>query len=247
MKLFNLVIIAFLVLSSNLSANECQKQLKVAIVDTGLDLNDPRFKNHLCKTGHKNFVHGEPLNDLMGHGTHVAGSIVRYSDTTNYCLLIYKYYSENEPGLINLQNEVSAFKEAVKNGADIVNFSGGGPEFSEEEYLTIKKHPKVTFVVAAGNEGVNIDLPSNYYYPASYFLKNISIVSSIEYTGELAKTSNWSKKHPTYKQFGVNILSTLPPRLVKDQIVNQGYMSGTSMATAIITGKLVTETQNLCK
>src|SRR5271168_5346568 len=104
---------------------------KIAVVDTGLNINDPRFQGHLCKTGHKNFVANETLNDIVGHGTFVVGLIQQYAKNANYCMLIYKYYSESSSGQTNAKNELLSFKEAVKNGATVVNFSAGGPNFYE--------------------------------------------------------------------------------------------------------------------
>jgi subtilisin family serine protease len=207
------------------------KKIRVAVVDTGLDLNDPRFKDHLCPTGHKNFVPNETLDDVNSHGTHVAGLIEQFAGNADYCLLIYKYYSEKASGKQNLEREVLALQEAMANDTDIVNFSGGGPEFDEDEYNIIRNHPKVTFVVAAGNEGENLDLPGSRYYPASLWFKNEIVVENLYPTYEKAGTSNYSKRIIA-KEIGVGVGSYLPNG-------GYGYMSGTSQATAIHTGKLV--------
>jgi len=207
------------------------KKIHVAIVDTGLDLKDPRFKDHLCPTGHKNFVPGETLDDINNHGTFVAGLIQRYADNSDFCLLIYKYYSNAASGEQNLQREVLAMQEAVSNGADIVNYSGGGPEFNEEEFLIIRNHPKTIFVVAAGNEHQSLDVSGNEFYPASYFLKNEHVVSANAIDGFRLGSSNWGSR-VTDSELGDSVLSFLPNDLI-------GIMSGTSMACAIFSGKLV--------
>lgn len=215
------------------------KPIKVAIVDTGLDLTDPRFKAHLCKTGHRNFVEFETATDLMDHGTHVAGLIQKYAGNANYCLLIYKYYSEDALGTMNMKREVLAFNEAIKNGATVINYSGGGPVFSEEEAIIIEKHPEITFVVAAGNEGQNLDVSGNEYWPASLFYPNIQVVESVNRDEVLSKNSNYtSKKH--YLEVGEDVESYLPNGKV-------GVMSGTSMSCAVHTGKLVDKLSNLCE
>ena len=221
--------------------------IKVAIIDTGLDLNDVRFKQ-LCKTGHENFT-AEPsthhvdsmdTTDVQGHGTHVAGLIQKYAGfNTDYCLLIYKFYSNSASGKENLLNEASAIRQAVREGASIINISAGGAESSEEEYAAIKNNPNVTFVVAAGNQGKNIDDPKNKFYPASYALKNEIIVGSVDSRWVRSPTSNYGSVVTDW-EVGVGVLSYLNgPNLM-------GRLSGTSMATAIKTGKIVAARIFLC-
>jgi subtilisin family serine protease len=229
----------------HINVSKCDRQLKVAIVDTGLDLNDVRFKYRLCPTGHKNFVNNESLDDTNDHGTHVAGLIKKYAGNGNYCILIYKYYQEKSPGIVNANRELLAFEEAVRNGADIINFSAGGSELEIGEYLFIKNHPNVTFVVAAGNEGQNIDTPGNQFFPASYYLPNEIPVENIKSDGTKAVSSNWGSG-VLAKEVGENVLSTIPCRYAKGQQFCIAFMSGTSMSTAIFTGKLVAKTLKTC-
>ena len=236
---FRVLPLIFLATFSQAAENVCNKQIKVAVIDTGLDLTDPRFTDHLCKTGHYNFVNGESINDVNGHGTFVAGLIEKYAGNTNYCMVIYKYYNSQSSGIINMNREVQALQLAVKNKVRIVNFSGGGPSFSEQESLLIRFNPKTTFVVAAGNEGENLDLPGNTFYPASLFYSNEEIVGSIDSNGEKAHTSNYGHMIKN-KEIGEKVVSYLP----NDKT---GTMSGTSFSTAIFTGKLVDKLSKQCE
>lgn len=199
-------------------------ELRVAVIDTGLDITDPRLSTHICKDGNQDFTKTD-LKDNIGHGTHVVGLIEQYAKNSNYCLVILKYY--NVPGL-TLFNYVTALKEAVAQNVDIVNFSSTGPEPDEEERNLICDNPKITFVVAAGNEGV--DISKEPRWPASYGCSNIITVAAKDY-----RNSNYG---PTYLvqvlEKGLNINSTLPNG-------KEGEMTGTSMSTAITTGKLIYE------
>lgn len=224
-----LVFLTLLILAPAL-AKAPNPPLRIAIVDTGLNLNDPRFKDHLCPGGHKDFV-GKGLKDKVGHGTHVTGIISKIAGDRNYCLLIYKYFDTFAPGNITVKREVKAFQEAIDNGATIINFSGGGAEFNEQEYLMIKNNPTVTFVVAAGNENKNIETEEGHYYPASYLLNNMVVVGNVGNDNLKAETSNWAYR-PIQWENGVDVLSTLPNN-------KTGFKTGTSMATAIYTGKLI--------
>ena len=68
------------------------EQIKIAIIDTGLDLSDPRFAGHICNKGHRNFIlDNDNTEDNNGHGTHIAGLIRSNAGEGNYCFLIYKF------------------------------------------------------------------------------------------------------------------------------------------------------------
>ena len=61
------------------------KPLKVAVIDTGLNL---KYSSSvpLCKSEHKDFT-GEGFNDTNGHGTNIVGLIVQNTKATNYCIV----------------------------------------------------------------------------------------------------------------------------------------------------------------
>ncbi len=223
------MVLLTLLLASSVSA----KTLKVGVVDSGLDLTDPRLSGHLCSKGHKDFT-GEGIADIHGHGTAMAGLIEQYAKG-NYCLIIYKYYSDRVSGLINLRHENEALEQAARDGVKIVNLSGGGPEFSEKEYLTIRDNPSILFVVAAGNDGKDLDIPGNQFYPASYNLKNECIVGNVDDGGNRFPSSNYGKKvMATEVGTGVQVFG----------IQGNTFATGTSAATAIHTGKLIRKLLN---
>lgn len=207
-------------------------QLKVAVLDTGLSLTDPRFSGLLCESGHKDFT-GKGITDRHGHGTHIAGLIKRNAGDTDYCLLIVKFYDDTAPGFVQVKRYLAAIRYVIEQHADIVNLSGGGPEFQEDEYLMIRDAKNVTFVVAAGNDGLDIDSPGAGYFPASYGLSNVKAVGSVNRKGERSVFSNWGKTVQLWE---------LGERVESDGI-GQGndleVETGTSQATAIATGKLI--------
>lgn len=220
------------------------KKVIVAVIDTGIDPTHPDLKANLWKgssgeTGF-NFVTNRPnpLDD-HGHGTHVAGIIGAASNpkvgtsgvAPSVSLMAVKYYSDSNSGLTNLKNTVKAIDWAVQHGANIINYSGGGPEFSEEEFLAIKRAEAqgVLIIAAAGNEKQDIDQPRHFYYPAAYRVSNVISVAALDIDNHLLKTSNWGKLKVDVAAPGENIFSTLPGG-------KYGYMSGTSQATAFVTG-----------
>ncbi len=226
MKYLILLLLSFPAFAQN------HKTIKVAVVDTGLDLSDPRVSSHLCKSGHKDFT-GEGIRDTIGHGTFVTGLIVQYAKNSNYCLLIYKIYAKNGDGMEALERESVAFKEAIKNGASIINFSGGGPVENLKEYLTIKDNPDTIFVVAAGNNGKDLDLMENAFYPASYFRQNEIVVGGVNRDNNRVYSSNYGSQVKV-TELGEDVLSITPDGRTARE-------SGTSFSTAIHTGKLIRE------
>jgi thermitase len=222
-------------------------KIKVAVIDTGVDATHPDLRPNIWRDESGNygwdFVTGKPNpKDDHGHGTIVAGIIGAIVNPRtgvagvahHVSIMAAKYYSEANPGSVNLKNTVNAIRWAVANGANIINYSGGGPEFSQEEYLAIKEAEAkgVLFVAAAGNERQDTDVPENYYYPAAYKLTNIVVVTAMDINNKLLRSSNWGQTKVDVAAPGENIYSTLPDR-------RYGYMTGTSQATAVVTGVAV--------
>ena len=221
------------------------KTIKVAVVDTGFDFKGTWQPNRddvpstpiLCNTGHKDFT-GKGLNDDHGHGTHIAGLVGHYAGKSDYCLVIYKYYDTKGSDVNNLLNTIKSFKAAIDEGVDIINYSGGGIKRSDQECAVLKQalDKGIRVVVAAGNESSNLDfLP---FYPALCDSR-IIVVEATQTDGGRFSLSNYTKgKYHTVKELGKNVLSILPGS-------QWGYMSGTSQATAIHSGKIVKQLYNL--
>lgn len=185
-----------------------------------------------------NFVSSNnKLTDNHGHGTHIAGIVGAEAGngvgisgiSPEVSLMILKYYDPKVPNTDNLKNTVAAINYAVKMGAQIINYSGGGTEYSKEEYDAIQKAQKagILFVAAAGNERSNSD--KFHYYPADYELSNIISVTAVDPSVQVLASSNYGIKTVHIAAPGQNILSLLPNNAY-------GYMTGTSQATAFVTG-----------
>lgn len=183
------------------------------------------------------FVHDVAMPyDTHGHGTHIAGIIASKAangmGTAGICpevtIMPLKYYDNSGIGYNNLQNTVRAIQYAVKNGANIINYSGGGadPALTERVAIELAQKKGVLFVAAAGNDGH--DNTASPYYPASYPLDNIISVASLNKQNQFLPSSNFGKTVMVGAP-GLSILSTLPGGRF-------GTMSGTSQATAFVTG-----------
>lgn len=231
----------------------------VAVVDTGIDMSHPDLKDSLWvnakefkgkpgvdddNNGFVDDVHGwdfvtrsGKLVDYHGHGTHIAGIISATGKNANgfkgVCprvkIMALRYYDEKASGVDNLRNTVAAIEYAVANGANILNYSGGGAEFSRQEFAALQKAEAkgILIVAAAGNEHANAD--QQLYFPAAYDLNNILSVTAIDPKGQILSSSNWGVKKVHVAAPGQGILSTLPGG-------NYGMMTGTSQATAFVSG-----------
>lgn len=220
------------------------QQIKVCVVDTGIDATHPDLKDNICRQAGDeygyDFVTGKKNpGDSHGHGSHVAGIIGATAKAgagasgvaPNVCITAARYYSDTATGAQNLANTVKAINYCVDKGANIINYSGGGAEFSAAEMKAIQRAEAkgILFVAAAGNEYQNTDESGNAYYPAAYGLTNIIAVAATNNRNVLLPSSNWGKKHVHVAAPGESIFSTLPKG-------RYGYLTGTSQATAFVSG-----------
>ena len=188
-----------------------------------------------------NFVsNNNKLDDNHGHGTHIAGIIGAEAGnkkgivgiSPDVSMMILKYFDPKVPNTDNLKNTILAINYAIKMGAHIINYSGGGTEYSQDEHDAVEVADKrgILFVAAAGNEHSNSD--EHHYFPADYKLKNIISVTAVDPTTEVLTSSNFGVETVDIAAPGQAILSCLPNN-------TYGLMTGTSQATAFVTGAAV--------
>lgn len=185
-----------------------------------------------------NFVsNNNDLKDNHGHGTHIAGIIGAEAGngrgisgiSPQVSIMAVKYYDPKVASTDNLKNTIASIRYCVKMGAHIINYSGGGTDYSQEEHDAVAEaeRAKILFVAAAGNERSNSD--KHHYYPADYKLRNIISVTAIDPGTEVLSSSNYGTETVDIAAPGQNILSCLPGNAY-------GFMTGTSQATAFVTG-----------
>ena len=198
--------------------NEGSNEIVVAVVDSGVDSSHPLFEDISIDEG----------SDSLGHGTHVAGIIKSIMESVK--IIPLSYYQKNSRGIDNLRRSNRALKQAVALNVDIINYSGNGPSYSKEEFKILKaaEQAGILVVVAAGNSGRRLGLKKTY--PCSYKLSNIICVGATDKNNKKVKSSNFGDPVHIFT-YGKNIKSSFPKKRIK-------LMTGTSMATAMITGVL---------
>jgi subtilisin family serine protease len=228
----------------------------IAVVDSGVDYTHPDLANNIWtnrneipgngidddNNGYVDDVRGwdfanrdnDPMDD-NDHGTHVAGTIAARGDNdtgvvgVNWMAGIMPLKFMLATGAGSSADAIAAIDYAVNNGADIINASWGGENFSQAMFdaISAANNAGVLLVAAAGNEGLDTD--RNPGYPANYNLPNILSVTATDDADILAGFSNFGVGSVDLGAPGVQILSTVP---------GEGYQtfSGTSMAAPHVTG-----------
>jgi thermitase len=205
----------------------CDKTVRVAMVDTGIDYNHPdlnRFVDDLVGIDIMSQEH-LPYDD-RGHGTHIAGIIAK-GWTSGTCLRLYavRYTGSFNSPFTNLEHSTQGLRHLSGKGFDVINYSGGGLDPSDEERAAVKQlvEEGAIFVAAAGNEG-----SPNPYYPAAYLYDGEISVASTDDKGKLVPSSGFGA-WVDVATLGFKVRSAAP---------GGGYesMTGTSQATALISG-----------
>lgn len=248
------------------------KPIVIAVIDTGLKYNKYSKEARLCNFGHKDFSPAQNFStdfgtkdpvptDTHGHGTNIAGLITYQARNLNYCLVIIKFYDPKTAGNDNLQATIKAFSYATQIKADVINYSGGGLDYSPEEKAAVTKFLDNGghFFAAAGNE--KSDITKNPYYPAAYDYRitvvgNAREVTQEEYDKEQHRDG--SRARPKVKVEGYegiairSIASNYGETMMQwefgeGQVAFGFMMTGTSQATAITTGKYIKKLNPPCK
>ena len=234
------------------------KQVVVAVIDTGVDINHPDLKNNIWKNpneipanqiddDHNGFVddvsgwnfasNNNSVVDYHGHGTHIAGIIAANGRSRpdvkgiapNAKIMAIKYYDPRSTGADNIQASVNAIYYAIQMHADIINYSGGGLEKNQEEEKALRLAEKRGILVVAAAGNERSNSDVKGFYPASYGFENIISVTAHDQNLNVLPFSNYGSRTVQIAAPGKNILSTLPG-------AGFGEMTGTSQATAYVSG-----------
>jgi subtilisin family serine protease len=205
--------------------------VKVAIIDTGIDLDHP----DLTVAGNVTFVAGTANgDDDAGHGTHVAGIVAALDNEIGVIGVapkadLYAVKVLDSSGSGWMSDVVAGINWSANNGMKVINMSLGGGASSTLETACNNAWNNglgIVLVAAAGNSGNRLGTRDTIEYPAAY-----ASVIAVAATDQSDRRASWSSTGPDLELSapGVSIYSTY---------MNGGYatMSGTSMASPHVAG-----------
>lgn len=218
--------------------------VKVAILDTGLDLTHPEFSGRTIVS--QSFVTGEEVQDKHGHGTHTVGTacgtrrsdiVPRYGIAYNAEIYVGKVLSNQGRGTDG--TILAGIEWAVNNQCRVVSMSLGARVMPGEPYSqAFEKSAKralaagTLLVAAAGNDSQRPETVMPVSHPAN--CPSIMAVAAIDPEEAVAWFSN-AGLNPDGGQIdlsapGVDVYSSWPV-----PGAHRG-LSGTSMATPHVAG-----------
>ena len=175
-------------LKKYLDSKKASKEIKVAIIDTGIDLTDTKFKDRIIdlKTNLSSTGKENSIQDDNGHGTEMADIIC--SNSSNM-VKVMPIKVANSDGKTTILSTYIGIQKAIDNNADIISISMNTYKSTESLILTdiinqaTSKGIKV--IVSAGNEGTN----TNTITPAD--IESAIVVSSVGNSGNFEGYSNY--------------------------------------------------------
>ena len=228
----------------------------VAVIDSGADVDHPDLAANVwhnadesCGNGIDDdgngyvddcagwdFAAQDPtVDDVNGHGTHVAGIIAAEA---NNGIGIAGVAYESQVMVLKvgdqtpaLSSAIEAISYAIDNGARIINASWIVEDEAAEAYLDpaldAAEAAGVLVVVGAGNDGADID--TRPIYPATAPHDNVITVGASTPVDQPAEYSGFGAAGVDLFAPGEQIVSTLPGG-------GYGAYSGTSMAAPMVSG-----------
>lgn len=221
--------------------------VKVGVIDSGIQGDHPDLEDNININLSKSFLsfYADPLVDLVGHGTAVAGiigaatnndtGIAGIAPNVELVSLRVTYNSST----YNFDNVLDAIAYASNSNTfiPILNMSSGTLieqlSSSNIAYMRIAlNNYDGLFVCSAGNSGLNTNIYHHYPSDDNYLTNVISVGASTN-SDQRYEFSNYGITKVDLFAPGYDIFTTYPENL---HISGYMYLSGTSLSTPHVTG-----------
>ncbi|AWI04331.1 S8 family peptidase [Clostridium drakei] len=210
-----------------------KREVKVAVVDTGVDYNHVDLKNRVLKDLGYNFINNtSDTMDDNSHGTHVSGIIAAEANnkqgisgiTGSLDVKIIPVKVLNSKGEGQSDIIAKGIEYAADKGADIINLSFGCDEESTdiEDAIQYARNKGVFVVAAAGNDNENCDNSSPAGEVGAYTVAAI----------------NTSYRKSYFSDYGNSVEIAAPGEEIVSTVPGNKYEAwdGTSMAAPVVSG-----------
>jgi thermitase len=213
--------------------------VKVAVVDTGVDTSSPDLAPNLLP-GWNYYNGNSDLSDRAGHGTVIASIIGSAAGNGGYVgiapeakIMPIKVMGGDSGEDWSDAAVVRGIEAAVQRKARVINLSLGGlntPIPGVDKALRDAQRAGSLVVIAAGNDGVDLDNGKNVESPDGYGLPNTLTVANFTNRNTLADDSNYGARHVQIASLGAVLWGDYPGN------ANGGYLGGSSAAAATVSG-----------
>ena len=214
------------------------QNIKIGVIDSGVASQHSEFSKTIIH--HRNKI-PDKFDGSNVHGTHVAGTVAAnglkiIGAAPESIIYDYRIFANDSSkgkaakmsGDIGLL--ISSLDQAFNDGCKIINLSLGIPiDYAPIRNAIHNAHKRgITIVSAAGNRENKND---NKSYPAMY--DTVISVGALKIDGQNVSKANFSMDNNKVNIWahGYKVLSTLPHQ-------KYGTLSGTSMASPLITGAI---------
>lgn len=210
--------------------------VKVAVIDSGIDLHHDLFQGSLVSPADQwDFVGNDAVpqeegtftDEAFGHGTNVAGIVLQMAPHAQ----IMPLRVLNPDGSGDQTNVALAINFAVAHGAQVINLSLGSVEKTDviQKMIQFATSKGVNVIASSGNSG-----DEHITYPALYADDGGSIGQFSVSVGSV----DWKDRKSDFSTYGDKLEVVAPGEVVWGPVPGNlfSYWSGTSMASPMVAG-----------
>lgn len=225
----------------------------IAILDTGVFFDHQDLAGGKLLTGRSLTGGSGRPNDLVGHGTGVAGIAAANSnnglDVASVCwnckLLPVRVCNTNGCPLSAIASGISYAVTQAPQGVKVINMSFGGPSSTQTEIRAIQSALSANILCTAsagngGEDGIGDNNDEGLHFPSSHSIDfdNVIAVAASNRFNRLASFSNYGKETVTLAAPGDGIWTTVPTdtNLELGFATGVAQLSGTSFAAPVVAG-----------
>ena len=213
--------------------NEQQKDVIVAVIDSGIDLQHEDLQGRIQPGGYNFHGNNSTPQDFNGHGTAVAGVIAATAGnnlgvagiTGMYKTKVLPLKISHQNGISKVSDGIRAIDYAIEKKVDVINLSFGSSKSSYLEEQTIQRaiQAGITVVASAGNDATK---GNSIMFPASY-----PTVISVGAT-------NRKNERTWFSNYNQHISVVAPGEAILTTTIDNSYklVSGTSFSGPMVAG-----------